>query len=75
MFVTSDPEDISDHFTLNTTIREGIPRQYSSLSHNEYSDWEIPPWELLYLKIMFLGKVLLERYILLNGEKHLLLLK
>ena len=56
MFVTSDPEDISDHFTLNTTIREGIPRQYSSLSHNEYSDWEIPPWELFIFENNVLGE-------------------
>ena len=56
MFVTSDPEDISDHFTLNTTIREGIPREYSSLSHNEYSDWEIPPWELFIFENNILGE-------------------
>ena len=56
MFISSDPEDISDHFSTNTTITGGIPVQYSSLRQNDYYDWEIPPWELFIFENHVLGE-------------------
>tara|TARA_Y100000994_G_scaffold249638_1_gene263086 strand:- start:19575 stop:20516 length:942 start_codon:yes stop_codon:yes gene_type:complete len=56
MFISSDPEDISDHFSLNKTLSGGIPIQSPSPRHNDYYDWEIPPWELFIFENHVLGE-------------------
>lgn len=35
---------------------KGIPKEFRHLRHNEFSEWEIPPWDIMILTDQILGK-------------------
>lgn len=56
MFVSSDPNKITDYLMLDTSLHNGIPKQFSSLKNTNFSDWEIAPWELYIFENKLLGE-------------------
>lgn len=42
--------------TLNdTSLYDGVPKEYMSIKDKKFDDWEIPPWELFIFKDRLLG--------------------
>ncbi len=42
--------------TLNdTSLYDGVPKEYISIKDKKFGDWEIPPWELFIFKDRLLG--------------------
>ena len=45
-----------DLLSLDASLHDGIPKQYYHLKDKQFSDWEIPPWELFIFTKRLLGE-------------------
>ena len=55
MFTDKYPnDDIS--FTEDISLHDGVPKQFYSIKNKQFTDWEIPPWELTIYKNRLLGE-------------------
>ena len=45
-----------DLMTIDSSLHDGIPREYYHLKDKQFGDWEIPPWELFIFRKRLLGE-------------------
>lgn len=55
MFTNHYPSDLSD-YSKDISLHGGIPRKYYHLINKDFTDWEIPPWELIIYKNELIGE-------------------
>ena len=56
MFITvKNPEKNIDPNTLDISMHSGIPKRFFAIKNKQFSDWEIPPWELYIFENILLG--------------------
>jgi len=56
MFITvKNPEKNINPNTLDISMHSGIPKRFYAIKNKQFSDWEIPPWELYIFENILLG--------------------
>lgn len=57
MFISNKDYNKSiDLISCDISLHSGVPREFYEIKDKEFSDWEIPPWELFIFKDKILGE-------------------
>lgn len=57
MFISNKNYNKSiDLISCDISLHSGVPREFYEIKDKEFSDWEIPPWELFIFKDKILGE-------------------